>query len=319
MKLVVTGGAGYIGSIVAALLVEDGHEVIVLDNLSQGQREAIPEGARFVEGCSADFGQIFKSESNIEAVLHFAAFMQAGESVEQPEKYWQNNTVGSLKLLEGMRQLGIKKLIFSSTAAVYGNPVTIPITESAATKPTNPYGMTKLAVDMAVASECPAHGLAATSLRYFNVAGAYKKFGERHKPETHIIPLALIAAAEEREFTIFGGDYPTDDGTCVRDYIHVEDLARAHLLALNKLQAGKHNIYNLGNGSGFSNKQVLQTVEDVTGRKLKFKIGPRRPGDPAMLVASSGLAGQELGWKPQKPQLQTMVKDAWQFYQATPR
>jgi len=172
---------------------------------------------------------------------------------------------------------------------------------------------------MAVASECPAHGLAATSLRYFNVAGAYKKFGERHKPETHIIPLALIAAAEEREFTIFGGDYPTDDGTCVRDYIHVEDLARAHLLALNKLQAGKHNIYNLGNGSGFSNKQVLQTVEDVTGRKLKFKIGPRRPGDPAMLVASSGLAGQELGWKPQKPQLQTMVKDAWQFYQATPR
>ncbi|HEY5442337.1 MAG TPA: UDP-glucose 4-epimerase GalE [Candidatus Saccharimonadales bacterium] len=314
MKLVIAGGAGYIGGTVAALLIKAGHEVIVLDNLSHGYRSAVPEGARFIEGNVADFGTIFSGADNIEAVLHFAAYIEAGESVKQPEKYWLNNTVSSLKLLEAMRQLGIKKLVFSSTAAVYGEPETVPITEQAVKNPTNPYGMTKLAVDMAIASECVAHGLAAVSLRYFNVAGTYDGHGERHQPETHIIPVALAAAANNRLFTIFGDDYPTADGTCVRDYIHVYDLAQAHLLALDKLEAG-HAVYNLGNGAGFSNRQVVQTIESVTGKKLASTVGPRRAGDPAVLVASSRLAEQELGWKPEKPDLETMVEDAWRFYQ----
>ncbi len=317
MKLVVTGGAGYIGSTVAALLVEANHEVIVLDNLSTGHRDAVPKDARFVEGGVADFGKLFKAEDNIDGVLHFAAFIAAGESMTKPEKYWLNNTVGSLKLLAAMRELGIKKLIFSSTAAVYGEPETVPIEENAAKDPTNTYGMTKLAIDMAIASECNAHGLAATSLRYFNVAGAHEQYGERHQPETHIIPLALKAAVEDSKFTIFGDDYDTPDGTCVRDYIHVSDLAQAHLLALDALNDGGHTIYNLGNGQGFSNRAVIRAVEEITGKELKVKIGGRRAGDPAALVASSTLAEKELGWKPAKPDLTTIVGDAWQFYRAT--
>lgn len=316
MKLVVTGGAGYIGSNVAALLLEAGHEVIVLDNLSEGRRETVPEGARFVEGDVADFGALFSAADKIDGALHFAAFIAAGESVSRPEKYWQNNTIGSLKLLSALRDLGIKKLIFSSTAAVYGDPEKVPIVETAAKHPTNPYGMTKLAVDMAISSECAAHGLAAASLRYFNVAGAYKTHGERHEPETHIIPLALAAADLGKPFTIFGTDYPTPDGTCIRDYIHVRDLARAHLLALDKLSGG-HAIYNLGNGQGFSNREVVKTVEAVTGKSLDVKTGPRRPGDPAILVASSQLAKKELGWIPEKPELKTIVGDAWEFYLST--
>jgi UDP-glucose 4-epimerase len=315
MKLVVAGGAGYIGGVVAALLVEAGHEIIVLDNLSEGRRQTVPDGARFVEGDVADFGRLFSAGDKIDAVLHFAAFIAAGESVKKPEKYWQNNMVSSLQLLTAMRELGIKQLVFSSTAAVYGEPETTPITEDAPKNPTNPYGMTKLAVDMAIASECTAHGLAATSLRYFNVAGAYGRYGERHQPETHIIPVALAVADQGSEFTIFGDDYPTPDGTCVRDYIHVYDLARAHLLALDKLKASQHTIYNLGNGQGFSNREVIKAIESVTGKKLAVKIGPRRTGDPAVLVASSQLAEQELGWKPEKPALETMVADAWKFYQ----
>jgi UDP-glucose 4-epimerase len=315
MKVVVTGGAGYIGSNVAALLLEQGHEVIVLDNLSESQANSVPKGARFVEGNAADFTDYFSKDDGIEAVLHFAASIAAGESVQKPEKYWQNNTVGSLKLLEAMRELGIKKLIFSSTAAVYGNPETVPITEDAPKNPTNPYGMTKLAVDMAISSEATAYGLAATSLRYFNVAGAHQAFGERHNPETHIIPLALSAADLGREFTIFGDDYPTPDGTCVRDYIHVRDLARAHLLALEHLQAGQHTIYNLGNGKGFSNKEVMRAVEKVTGKSLAVKTGPRREGDPAVLVASSEKAAKDLGWKPEIPELEDIIRDAWGFYQ----
>lgn len=319
MKLVVTGGAGYIGGVVAALLIEAGHEVIVYDNLSEGNEASIPPGATFVNGNVADFGKNFSGADQIDAVLHFAAFIAAGESVQQPEKYWQNNTIGSLKLLEALRQLNIKQLIFSSTAAVYGNPDEVPITENAPKNPTNPYGMTKLAIDMAIASECVAHGLAATSLRYFNVVGAYRSQGERHQPETHIIPLALKATDEDNEFTIFGDNYPTDDGTCVRDYIHVYDLARAHLLALDKLTPGQHGVYNLGNGQGFSNRQVIDVVEKVTGKKLKVKVGPRRPGDPAVLVASSAQAEEKLGWRQEKLDLQTMIADAWQFYQATRR
>jgi UDP-glucose 4-epimerase len=314
MKLIVAGGAGYIGSTVAALLIEAGHEVIVLDNLSEGYREAIPEGARFVKGGVADFGKLFSATDNIDAVLHFAAFIAAGESVVKPEKYWLNNTVGSLQLLQALRELGIKKLIFSSTAAVYGDPDKVPITEDAPKHPTNPYGMTKLAVDMAISSESAAHGLAAASLRYFNVAGAYGRYGERHDPETHIIPVALAAADKGKAFTIFGDDYPTPDGTCVRDYIHVHDLARAHLLALDKLVASKHAIYNLGNGQGFSNKEVIKVVKKVTGKKLSVTIGKRRTGDPAVLVASSVLAEKELGWKPLTPKLEAIITDAWRFH-----
>jgi UDP-glucose 4-epimerase len=317
MKVVVTGGAGYIGSNVAALLIESGHEVLILDNFSEGDRLAVPPEARLVEGNVADFAELISKEEGIDAVLHFAAFIAAGESVTKPEKYWQNNLVGSLKLLEAMRTIGIKKLIFSSTAAVYGNPNEVPIKETAAKNPTNPYGMTKLAVDMAISSECVAHGLAATSLRYFNVAGAYKNYGERHRIETHIIPLALKASIDEREFTVFGEDYSTPDGTCIRDYIHVRDLARAHLLALQKLEEGRHTIYNLGNGNGFSNRDVIKVVEQVTGKQLMVKTGARREGDPAVLVASSSLAKDELGWEPEKPELKTMVEDAWRFYQAT--
>ena len=250
-------------------------------------------------------------------MLHFAGLISAGESVNEPEKYWSNNVVNSLQLLEAMRQLDIKKLIFSSTAAVYGNPETVPITEKAVQAPINPYGMTKLTVDMAISSECTAHGLAATSLRYFNVAGAYKNHGERHRLETHIIPLALVAADKGQEFTIFGDDYPTPDGTCIRDYIHVYDLAQAHVLALKQLDLGQHNIYNLGNGRGFSNREVIKTAERVTGKQITVKIGAKREGDPAALVASSALAAKELGWQPEKPELETMINDAWQFYKST--
>jgi UDP-glucose 4-epimerase len=295
------------------LLVEAGHEVIVYDNLSEGHEDAVPVGARFVKGDIAEFGTAFSAEDKIEAVLHFAALIAAGESVVKPERFWQNNTIGSLKLLEAMRGLDIKNLIFSSTAAVYGNPKTVPITEDAAKNPTNPYGMTKLAVDMAITSQCVAHGLAATSLRYFNVAGAYKKYGERHQPETHIIPLALAAAKSGKGFTIFGDDYLTDDGTCVRDYIHVHDLARAHLLALEKLETGQHKIYNLGNGNGFSNLEVIKMAKEVTGRPLNLTIGPKREGDAAILIASSEKAREELGWSPQKTSLRKMIEDAWEF------
>lgn len=314
MKLVVTGGAGYIGSNVAALLVENGHEVIVLDNLSQGHVDAVPEGARFIEGNVTEFEAKLSGEQNLEAVIHLAAYIAAGESVKKPELYWENNTIGSLRLLTAMRNMSVKKLIFSSTAAVYGEPKEVPITEESTTRPTNPYGMSKLAVDMAIASECTAHGLAAASLRYFNVGGAYQGFGERHADETHIIPLALAAIDNQQTFAIFGDDYPTQDGTCIRDYIHVRDLARAHVLAMEKLSGGLHNVYNLGNGQGFSNRQVVAAVEKVTGKKLPIEIMPRRKGDTPILIASSAKAQKELGWTPQSPGLETIIKDSWDFY-----
>lgn len=314
MKVVVTGGAGYIGSVVATMLIEAGHEVIVLDNLSHGYKEAVPKGAKFVNSNVKGFASVFSEQDKIDAVLHFAAFMEAGESVKDPQKYWENNTAGSLKLLEALKDLKINKLIFSSTAAVYGNPEKIPITEDAPKNPTSPYGMTKLATDMAITSYVQAYGLAATSLRYFNVAGAYKDLGERHNPETHIIPLALRAAQEGKPFTLYGNDYPTPDGTCVRDYIHVEDLARAHLLALSKLLPKEHQIINLGNGKGFSNLEVIEAVKKVTGNDITVEMGERRAGDPAVLVASNKLALEKLGWKPQKPELETIVGDALDFY-----
>ena len=322
MKLLVTGGAGYVGSVTSRLLLDAGHEVVVLDNLSTGFREAIAPDATFVEADIRDAAQVLTPGAGFDAVLHFAGLIAAGESMVKPELYWDHNVVRSLALLEAVRAAKVPRLVFSSTAAVYGNPTELPITESATKAPTNTYGGTKLTFDMALTSETFAHALAAVSLRYFNVAGALIRpdgtaIGERHAPETHLIPIALQVAAGKRDkLQLFGDDYPTDDGTCVRDYIHVEDLARAHLLALAAATPGEHRIYNLGNGNGFSNKQVVEVAREVTGHELPVEIAPRRDGDPAALVASSSRAREELGWIPAKDTLPDMIGDAWAFYQA---
>ncbi|WP_225845302.1 UDP-glucose 4-epimerase GalE [Streptomyces sp. HPF1205] len=314
-KLLVTGGAGYVGSVVAAHLVEAGHRVTVLDDLSTGFRAGVPRGAEFVEGRVQDAAKVL--DGSYDAVLHFAASSQVGESVADPEKYWRNNVAGSIELLAAMRGAGVRTLVFSSTAATYGEPSEVPITENAATAPTNPYGATKLAVDHMIASECAAHGLAAVSLRYFNVAGAYGSHGERHDPESHLIPLVLQVAQGRREaIAVYGDDYPTPDGTCLRDYIHVADLARAHLLALDAAAAGEHLICNLGNGSGFSVREVVETARRVTGHPIPAVTRPRRPGDPAVLVASAERARQRLGWQPTRTDLAEIIRDAWTFAQS---
>jgi len=321
VKLLVTGGAGYIGSVVTRMLLDHGHEVTVLDDLRTGHRAALAPEATHVDLPVHEAAQVLTPGAGFDGVLHFAALIAAGESMVKPELYWQNNTVGSLALIDAVRAARVPRLVFSSTAAVYGNPSEVPIPETAVKAPTNTYGATKLAVDMALTSEAIAHDLAAVSLRYFNVAGAYlrdgRAIGERHDPETHLIPLALQVAAGRREkLQLFGDDYPTADGTCVRDYIHVEDLARAHLLALTAAVPGRHLIYNLGNGNGFTNRQVIEVVREVTGHPVPVEVAPRREGDPAELVASSALARDELGWVPQKPTLHDMIGDAWAFYQA---
>ncbi|MYZ40055.1 UDP-glucose 4-epimerase GalE, partial [Streptomyces sp. MnatMP-M17] len=279
-KYLVTGGAGYVGSVVAAHLLKAGHEVTVLDDLSTGFREAVPAGSVFIEGRIQDSAEWL--DSSYDAVLHFAASSQVGESVARPEKYWDNNVGGSMALLAAMRSAGVRKLVFSSTAATYGEPVSTPITESDPTAPTSPYGASKLAVDHMIGGECVAHGLAAVSLRYFNVAGAYGSCGERHDPESHLIPLVLQVALGRREsISVFGEDYPTPDGTCVRDYIHVADLAEAHLRALEAAAEGEHLICNLGNGNGFSVREVIETVRKVTGHPIPEVMAARRGGDPA--------------------------------------
>ncbi|MEU0524387.1 UDP-glucose 4-epimerase GalE [Streptomyces niveus] len=311
-KYLVTGGAGYVGSVVAAHLLEAGHEVTVLDDLSTGFREAVPAGAEFIEGRVHD--AVKWLDPSYDAVLHFAASSQVGESVAKPEKYWDNNVGGSMALLEAMRAAGVRKLVFSSTAATYGEPVSTPITETDPTAPTSPYGATKLAVDHMIGGECVAHGLAAVSLRYFNVAGAYGSYGERHDPESHLIPLVLQVALGTREsISVYGDDYPTPDGTCVRDYIHVADLADAHLLALTAAAEGEHLICNLGNGSGFSVREVIETVRTVTGHPVPEVAAPRRAGDPAVLVASAATARERLGWTPGRADLAGIVADAWAF------
>ncbi|SBT92124.1 UDP-galactose 4-epimerase [Streptomyces sp. DI166] len=316
MKYLVTGGAGYVGSVVAQHLLEAGHEVTVLDNLSTGFRAGVPAGAAFVEGDIRDAAKWL--DDSYDAVLHFAASSQVGESVVKPEKYWENNVGGSMALIGVMRAAGVRRLVFSSTAATYGEPEQVPIVESARTEPTNPYGATKLAVDHMITSEATAHGLAAVSLRYFNVAGAYGAFGERHDPESHLIPLVLQVAQGRREaVSIFGDDYPTPDGTCVRDYIHVADLAEAHLLALGAAQPGEHLICNLGNGSGFSVREVVETARQVTGHPIPAVVAPRRGGDPAVLVASAAAARERLGWNPSRADLKGIVADAWEFAQKT--
>ncbi|KUN87866.1 UDP-glucose 4-epimerase [Streptomyces bungoensis] len=314
MKYLVTGGAGYVGSVVAQHLLEAGHEVTVLDNLSTGFRAGVPAGAAFVEGDIRDAAKWL--DPSYDGVLHFAASSQVGESVAKPEKYWENNVAGSLALLGAMREAGVRTLVFSSTAATYGEPEQVPIPETAPTRPTNPYGATKLAVDHMITSEAHAHGLAAVSLRYFNVAGAYGTHGERHDPESHLIPLVLQVAQGRREaISVFGEDYPTPDGTCVRDYIHVADLAEAHLLALTAAEPGRHLICNLGNGSGFSVREVIETARKVTGHPIPEVVAPRRGGDPAVLVASAGTAREKLGWNPSRTDLAGIVADAWEFAQ----
>lgn len=313
----VTGGAGYVGSVVAAHLLEAGHRVTVLDDLSTGFADAVPPGAEFVAGRVQDTAARLLSDRTappVDGVLHFAASSQVGESVADPEKYWRNNVVGSLELVSAMRAGGVRKLVFSSTAAVYGEPERTPIREDARTAPTSPYGATKLAVDHLLTGEAAAHGLAAVSLRYFNVAGAYGSWGERHEPESHLIPLVLGAALGERpHIAVYGEDCPTPDGTCVRDYLHVADLARAHLLALDAAVPGEHLICNLGNGNGFSVLEVIEAVRRVTGREVPVVGAPRRAGDPAQLVASADLAQQRLGWRPERTGLDEIVATAWEF------
>ncbi|MFI7441145.1 UDP-glucose 4-epimerase GalE [Nonomuraea indica] len=309
MKLLVTGGAGYIGSVVAAQLVEAGHEVTVLDDLSTGHADAVPEGARFVQGSITEAGEALEGA---EAVLHFAAKSLVGESVEKPGLYWSHNLGGTLALLDAMHERGVRRIVFSSTAATYGEPERSPVEEGDPTRPTNPYGASKLAVDTALTAYAGLRGLGAVSLRYFNVAGAYGRHRERHTVETHLIPNVLKVATGERESVhVFGTDYPTADGTCVRDYIHVADLARAHLLALDAVAEGRHQIYNLGNGTGFSVQEVISVCREVTGHEIPAVVGPRRPGDPAVLVASSQRIQSELGWKAERAELRDIVADAW--------
>jgi UDP-glucose 4-epimerase len=316
MRLLVTGGAGYIGSVVAARLVADGHQVTVLDDLSTGHADAVPAGARFVQGDVREAGPVLAG--GIDAVLHFAARSLVAESVAQPARYWQGNLGGTLALLAAMRAHGTGCLVFSSTAAVYGEPETVPIDETAPARPTSPYGASKLAVDMALAEHARMHGIGAVSLRYFNVAGAHLDpvggwLGERHAVETHLIPNILaVARRGTGQVSIYGDDYPTPDGTCIRDYIHVTDLAGAHLLALSACAAGEHRVYNLGSGSGYSNREVLAACQQVTGREIGCVMAPRRPGDPAVLVASSQRVTAELGWRPERG-LRRMAADAWAF------
>jgi UDP-glucose 4-epimerase len=320
MKLLVTGGAGYVGSVVTRLLLDAGHSVVVLDDLSRNNSGQVPAEAEFVQARVHDVAPVLESGTGFDAVLHFAGLIAAGESMAHPEWHWDNNLVGTLALLKAMRVSRVPRIIFSSTAAVYGNPTELPLTESATTKPVNTYGATKLAVDMALASMAHAHDFAAASLRYFNVAGALLRLdgvmlGERHEPETHLIPQAFeVALGRKEKLQLFGDDYPTPDGTCVRDYIHVADLAQAHLLALGALNPGEHKVFNLGNGAGFSNKQVIEAVRDVTGHPVPVEVAPRRPGDPAALYASSRKAREELGWVPAKPGLHEIVSDGWAFH-----
>jgi UDP-glucose 4-epimerase len=315
MKLLVTGGAGYIGSVVAAQLVEAGHEVTVLDDLSTGHADAVPPGARFVRGdLRADAAAVLAT--GVDAVLHFAAKSLVGESVADPALYWSHNLGGTLALLDGMRATGVASIVFSSTAAVYGEPETVPVEESARPRPTNPYGASKLAVDTALTEYARLYGLAAVSLRYFNVAGAVRDaggrwLGERHTVETHLIPNTLkIARDHSGPVSIYGDDYPTADGSCIRDYIHVGDLATAHLLALGACSQAEHKIYNLGSGTGYSVFEVLAACRDVTGVDIPVKIDDRREGDPAVLVASSERISRDLGWRPERG-LRDVVADAW--------
>jgi len=332
MKILVTGGAGYIGGTVAGLLTAKGHRAVVFDNLSHGRRDLLPAGVGFVEGDLGDraaLENLFIEAKNagqpFDGVLHFAALIEAGESMKHPEEFFRNNTASTLTLLEAMLAEGPRRLVFSSTAAVYGEPEKTPIEEDARLSPTNAYGESKLLVEHMLAWMHRIHGLRSASLRYFNVAGAPEgpdgvTRGEAHEPESHLIPLVLdVALGRRSSIRIYGEDYPTPDGTCIRDYIHVADLAEAHLLALAALEgeaaAKSRLIYNLGNGTGFSVREVIESARRVTGHPIPAEIHPRRPGDPAVLVASSAKAIRELGWQPKYTQLDDIVRTAWIWHQ----
>ncbi len=323
MRILITGGAGYIGSHAVKLFLARGHDVWVYDNLSMGHRQAVPAD-RLVVGDLKDTDRLDQVlvERRIEAVVHFAAFAFVGESVREPGKYYQNNLVNTLNLMECARRHKVGKFVFSSTAATFGVPETMPITEETPQKPINPYGTTKLAIEHALADYARAYQWGYAALRYFNASGAAADgtIGEDHDPETHLIPLVIYAATGKRpHIEVFGTDYPTPDGTCVRDYIHVEDLAEAHLLALEKLRPGAELRYNLGIGRGYSVREVIRTVEEVTGKKVAVKEGPRRPGDPPVLVASSEKIQKELGWRPRYTDLRGIVQTAWSWHQSHPR
>jgi UDP-glucose 4-epimerase len=321
MRLLITGGAGYIGSVVATQLLEAGHHVTVVDDLSTGHRDAVPAGAVFVETDLLDWRPTRPVETAyaelaapFDAVVHLAARSIVSESVRDPALYVRHNVEGALNLVDFMRRTGTARLVFSSTAAVYGEIDATPIDETAPTRPTNAYGASKLAVDQLLGHAASAYGLAAVSLRYFNVGGAYGAAGERHDVETHLIPRVLaVAVGQAAAIEVYGTDYPTRDGTAVRDYVHVVDLSQAHLRALAAAQPGEHRIYNLGNGEGFSVREVIDTAQTVTGRSITAVARPRRAGDPVRLVASSERARRELGWAPERGRLATIIEDAWAF------
>ena len=318
MRILVTGGAGYVGGTVAQLLLDRGHQVVIYDNLCHGHRSLVPKGAEFVEGDLADGAAAEKVlHTGIDGVMHFAALIEAGESMKKPEIYFRNNTASTLTLLEAMLAAGINRLVFSSTAAVYGEPELTPIREDAALRPTNAYGESKLLVEQMLSWLNRIHGFRYASLRYFNVAGAIEGRGEAHEPESHIIPLILdVALGRRQSIKVFGQDYPTPDGTCIRDYIHVQDLAQAHLLAFEGLKGRDKLIYNLGNGVGFSVREVIESARRVTGRPIPVEECPRRPGDPAVLIASSERISQELGWKPKYTRLDDIIETAWKWHQS---
>ncbi|MFC5450474.1 UDP-glucose 4-epimerase GalE [Paenibacillus aestuarii] len=323
MAILITGGAGYIGSHAVAELLEKGEDVVVVDNLQQGHREAVLGGKLYVGDLrDSEFMDTVFRENQIDAIIHFAANSLVGESMTNPAKYYHNNVYGTLCLLEKMTQYGVKNIVFSSTAATYGEPDNIPILETDRTLPTNTYGETKLAMEKMMKWFDTAHGIKYVSLRYFNAAGAHAsgKIGEDHSPETHLIPIILQVALGQREhISIFGDDYSTEDGTCVRDYIHVSDLASAHVLAVEKLRAGADSaIYNLGNGKGFSVKEVIDIARKVTGHAIPAVVQPRRAGDPAVLIASSERARAELGWKPSRDSLEAIIESAWSWHQQHP-
>lgn len=317
MKVLVTGGAGYIGSVVTAQLCAAGHDVTVLDDLSTGHLSAVPRGVALIEADISRAGEILNR--SFDGVLHFAAKSLVGESVDEPAKYWDTNVAGTQALLEAMREAEVPRIVFSSTAAVYGEPDVSPITEDVTPAPINPYGQSKLAVDHMLSAYAHAYGIAAVSLRYFNVGGALRSelgwFGERHDPETHLIPNVLAVPAGKRDAVgIFGDDYPTKDGTAVRDYLHVEDLGRAHLLALDGAKEGIHRIFNLGTGTGYSVAEVVDAVRKVTQHEVPANVTERRAGDPATLVASATKIESELGWIPEHS-LERIALDAWEFLQ----
>ncbi|KZE79671.1 UDP-glucose 4-epimerase [Paenibacillus elgii] len=323
MAIMVTGGAGYIGSHTVAELLAKGEEVVVVDNLQQGHREAVLGGKLYVGDIrDADFLDTVFRENDIDAVIHFAASSLVGESMQLPGKYYHNNVYGTLCLLEKMNEYGVKKIVFSSTAATYGEPENVPILETDRTLPTNAYGETKLAMEKMMRWFDTAHGIKYVSLRYFNAAGAHEsgRIGEDHSPETHLVPIILqVALGKRAHISIFGEDYATPDGTCIRDYIHVTDLADAHILAVEKLRSGgDSSVYNLGNGKGFSVKEVIDIAREVTGHAIPAVVEARRAGDPAVLVASSERGRTELGWQPKRDSLQQIIASAWVWHQANP-